>query len=93
MATSEAALAVLDDEPVRRKECALTDLEVGETPIPAESEFVVMLMLLQIFPRILNVDHTNREWKTVAGNIEQLRRIGTFVHRSGKADPSHVNYP
>jgi len=93
-ATTVAPPSGFDDEPiVRQKEWALTDLAVGETPIPAESEFVVTLMLLHIFPCILNVDHTNREWKTVAGNIKHLRRIGTFVHRSGKADPSHVNYP
>jgi len=90
-ATSAVTPAAVDDEPVvRRKDCALTDLEVGETPIPAESALTVALMLLQIFPRIFRVDYTNREWDTVAETIEDFGRIGAFVHRSGKADLSHI---
>jgi len=90
-ATSTTATpAVLDDEPVVRwKECALTDLSVGETPIPAESAMMVTLVLLQNFPRILNVGCTHREWKTVAETIKRFRRIGVLIHYSGKTDPSH----
>ena len=73
-----------DDEPIaRREDCALTDLTVGEIPIPAQSALMVTLILLQIFPRILNINYTNREWKTVAKTIKHFNRIGAFVHRSG----------
>jgi len=86
-ATSAATPTTLDDgRIVRRKECALTGLVVGETPIPAESALTVTLMLLRIFPRI--VEYTNREWKTVVKTIEDFGRMGAFVHRSGKTDPS-----
>jgi len=92
-ATSAATQAALDDKPVAPwKECALTDLAVGETPIPAESALTVTLMLLQIFPHILNVKYTNRKWKTVTETVKRFRRMGAFVHRSGMANPSHTHY-
>ena len=79
------------DEPVsRREDCALTDLEVGETPIPAGSELTVALILLQIFPHVLNVEYTNFRWETVANIIKDSRRIGAFVHRSSKPHSSQI---
>ena len=78
-----------EDPVVRWGDCALSNLEVGETPIPAGSALTVALVLLQIFPRILEVEYINREWKLVAETIDRFRRIGTFVHCSSKTDPSH----
>ena len=91
-AATSATMSCPAEEPVnyRNEDCALTDLEVGETPIPARSGLTVALTLLQIFPRILNVKYTNGEWGTVAGTIKDFRRIGGFVHRSSKAHPSHL---
>jgi len=73
-----------------RGDCVLSVLEVGETPIPEQSGLTVALVLLQNFPRITNVEYTNREWKTVQETIERCRRIGTFVHRTGEAHPPHI---
>ena len=75
---------------VQGSDCALTDLEVGEIPIPAGSGSLVSLILLHIFPRLLNVRYISQEWKAVAKTIRVFRQIGTFVHRSGKAHPPHL---
>jgi len=85
-AATRAAVLIPSNEPVvQRKDCVLVDLEVGETPIPARSGLTVALMLLQIFPRMLNVKYKNREWKTVAETVRDFRRFGGFVHQSSKA--------
>ena len=80
-----------DSKPViRREDCALTDLEVGMIPIPARSGLVIAHILLQIFPRILNVKYIWRAdggWKAVSETINDFRRIGNFVHHTGKAHP------
>ena len=78
------------EQTVQREGCALTDLEVGGIPIPARSESTVAHILLQVFPRILNVEYTNRDWKTVAETIKYFSQIATFVHRTGKAHPSRL---
>ena len=75
---------------VQGSDCALTDLEVGEIPIPAGSGSSVSLVLLQIFPRLLNVRHVDRGWGGVAKNIKTFRQTGTFVHHSGKAHSPHL---
>jgi len=82
-----------DGTVVRRGNCALTNLEVGDIPIPVQSAFTVALILLQIFPRISDVEFTNGEWRTVAETIKHFRQIGAFVHRSGKAYHQIFNYP
>jgi len=83
--TSAATLSPPDGEPfIQREGCALTDLEVGKIPIPAQSELTVAHILLQIFPRILNVEFTNQEWKTVAETVKYFRQIATFVRRTGE---------
>ena len=85
-----ATQSLSDHEPVvQRRDCALTDLEVGEIPIPAQSGSKIPFILLQIFPHILNVVYTNEQWKTVAETVNEFRQISAFVHRSGKAHPSH----
>ena len=66
------------------------DLVVGGTPIPARSGLAVAHILLQIFPRLLNVTYTNQDWKTVQETVKDFRRIGGFVHRTSKAHPLHI---
>ena len=84
-AATGASTAPPDDTPVaKREDCALTVLEVGEIPIPLGSAMTVTLVLLQIFPHILNVEYTNEEWKIVEENIKNFRQIGTFLRRMGK---------
>ena len=91
-ATSASALPSSKNEPViRREDCALTVLEVGNTPLPAQSNMEVALILFQIFPRILNIKYINKEWRAVAQTIQWLRQVATFVHRAGKAwHPTHT---
>jgi len=87
-ATSTTARSPSNSKPViRREDCALTDLEVGMIPIPAQSGLVIAHILLQIFPRILNVKWYSSEWKAVAETINDFRRIGNFVHHTGEAHP------
>ena len=74
---------------VQRRDCALTDLEVGEILIPTGSASSIFLILLQIFPHIENLKFKNQEWKAVAETIRAFRQIGAFVHRSGKVHSSH----
>ena len=92
--TSPTAQSPSDGEPVvRREDCALTDLEVGRIPIPAGSELIIAHMLLQIFPRILNVKdykYVDQGWRTIADAINDFRRIGTFVHHTGEAHPTRI---
>jgi len=90
-ATSAATISPSGGDPVfRQEDCALADLQVGEIPIPTGSVLTVAHVLLQIFPRILNIEYTNQEWKTVAETITYFRQIATFVHRAGEAYLSHL---
>ena len=91
-ATSATTPPPLDDEFIvwREEICVLTSLKVGGIPIPAGSESAITLILLQIFPCIVNIWYINEEWETVAKTILDFRRIGAFVHRSSKAHPSHL---
>ena len=79
-----------DERVVQREGCALTELAAGQIPIPAGSAPTITLILLQIFPRILDVKYINPGWRAVAESIKRFRRIGAFVHRSGKAQRSHI---
>ena len=88
--TNAATLTPSAGELVWRQDCALTDLEVGKIPIPMQSDTVVTLALLQIFPRILNIGYTSMGWRSIAGFIKNFRQFGAFVHRSGEAHPSYT---
>ena len=78
-------------EPAARQEdCVLVDLEVGEIPIPVGSASTLALILLQIFPRILNVVYTNQEWKVVAETVKDFRRIRALVRHSSKTYSSII---
>lgn len=59
--------------------CALTTLEVGNTPIPEGSALTVALALLHIFPRITIINHTNAQWGGVAGTIMLSRRLSNRI--------------
>ena len=73
-----------DKTMVRRQECVLTDLEVGEIPIPKDSASMVAMTLLYIFPRLLNIEFTGGRWGDVAEKIKVSQRIRSFVQRTGK---------
>lgn len=89
--TSAATLSdPSDSELVRQEHCALTDLEVGGIPIPAQLGLTVALVLLQIFPRIVNIGYINPEWRSIAGTIKNFRQIRAFVHHTGKARPLYT---
>jgi hypothetical protein len=74
---------------ISRTNCALTDLHVGEIPIPEGSALAVALVLLQVFPHILNIKRHNPQWKSVAETIELFKRIGGHVRYAGEA---HLPY-
>ena len=63
------------------EDCALTDLYVGEIPLPEESVLTVTLTLLHIFPRILYIGHIGEGWRKVADAISRSKQL---VHRSSK---------
>ena len=83
-ATGIGTPAPSDEVAVRRQGCVLTDLVVGEIPIPVQSAWTVTLTLLQIFPRLLNIEFIDPKWENVAENIRIVKQIGTFVHCTGK---------
>ena len=72
--------------------CALTDLQVGGTPILSASRtrLTIALVLLQIFPRILNIEYTNPQWKGVAETIETIRKVGCHVYHASKTHPPRL---
>ena len=89
-------IAALESQPLsndktspRRQDCALTNLEVGRTPLPKGFKLAVTLTLLQIFPRLLNIGFGNKRWRKVEEDIKLFKRIGTFVHHTGE---THLLY-
>ena len=78
---------------VPRQECALTSLDVGCIRIPLQSVEEITLLLLQIFPRILVIDNCNPEWEIVTRNIEEFRRLGTFVRHIGQPHSLIIDDP
>ena len=71
---------------IPRVDCALTVLQVGEAPIPQEAVPAVALTLLQVFPRIANVEHVDPRWESVVEMIKLFRRIGGRIYHASKAD-------
>ena len=91
VAANAAAIPLSDNEPVFPREgCALTDLEVGQIPIPRGSAVRIALSLLHIFPRIINIYHINREWGHVAGTIRDFKQTGAFVGHAGETSSYSV---
>ena len=66
--------------------CALTSLEVGEIHIPTQegAALKVAAILLQIFPRLLNVKFVEKKWKEVVKIIKVFKKAGVFVQHTGK---------
>jgi len=89
-ATGPGVPAPSNDSMVVRRH-ALTDLEVGEIPIPSPRDTVniVAVTLLQIFPRLLNIEFVEKKWKDVMHTIRLIKRISTFVQHTSKAYPPH----
>lgn len=75
-----------DDKPVVLwQDCALTDLEVGEIPIPEGEEAVlVTIALLQIFPDLRNIEFTEENWEDVLVFIKAAQRLGSFIQDTSK---------
>jgi len=65
-------------------DCALTELEVGETPVPEGSAMIIALTLLRIFPRLGSIEFSDEGWKEVKNAINRSREIIDF---SGKQRP------
>ena len=85
IAASTGLPAPSDDETVvRRQDCVLVELDVGETPIPRDSVLEISMVLLQIFPCLLYIEFVERKWEDVAENIRLFQRIGSFVQRTGE---------
>ena len=82
-----------DKTAVRRHDCALTDLEVGKITIQEGTTDMVAIALLQIFPRLLNVQFIERGWKDAVEIIRLTRRFSTFVQHTGKRHLSRPYYP
>jgi hypothetical protein len=80
-----------DGTGVRRKDCGLTDLTVGDIPIPEGSALTVAVALLQIFPHLLNIGYSEARWKKVVETIQLLKRIGTFIQETSKAHRSDLS--
>lgn len=59
--------------------CALTTLEVGNTPIPQGTAMIVALALLYIFPRISIINYTNTQWGGVVGTITLSKRLSSRI--------------
>jgi hypothetical protein len=50
-----------------RRDCALTDLSVGQIPMPEESVLMVALTLVRIFPNISWIEYKyNENWEKVS---------------------------
>jgi len=58
-----------------RRDCALTELEVGVAFVPEGSSLVVALTLVRIFPRIESIYAENEDWEMVLEAISLSRRI------------------
>jgi len=67
-----------------RGDCALTELDVGEIPVPEQSVLVVALTLARIFPHIERIYCADRNWDKVMDKITLFRE---FVDFSSKQPP------
>ena len=55
--------------------CALTELVVGNTPVPEGSAIIIALTLLRIFPRLDCIEFINDGWKEVGNAISCSKEI------------------
>ena len=61
--------AYIDERSFPLGDCALTDLDVGNSDIPEASVLMVALTLLRIFPRLNWIEHGGEGWEKVANAI------------------------
>ena len=67
---------------ILREDCALSYLDVGCIPMPAESTVVVALTLLRLFPHLDEIEYWGEGgWEAVADAIDTSKR---FVDHSSK---------
>ena len=64
---------------IPKTSCALTCLQVGETPILERDIFAVALILVQVFPQINSVLFIGRRWEAVEEYIRLIKQIGSCV--------------
>lgn len=57
------------------RDCALTDLLVGETPMPRSIASRVAMTLFRIFPRLTDIVHRDDGWEEVLDAIHLSREI------------------
>ena len=60
------------------EDCALTDLCVGDIPLPEESVAMVALTLLHIFPRIEYIRGSDYEWGKVGDLIYRSKQLADY---------------
>jgi len=58
-----------------REDCVLTDLEVGEIHVPEEFTSAVALILLDIFPHLDCIRHTDPSWAKVEHTIGVSKKL------------------
>jgi hypothetical protein len=77
-------LGLLTLGPQPGRDCALTDLDVGKTPMLEESALMAALTLVRIFPNIMQIDYTDENWGKVSDSIYLS---GQIVDCSSKERP------
>ena len=58
--------------------------------MPPQYSLTAVLVLLRIFPRLLNIEYVDEGWKWIADTIALSKQIDSFVHRSGTTCPPCV---
>jgi len=61
-----------------RGDCVLTELEVGEIPVPEQSVLVVVLTLVRVFPHMQSTYYVDGDWRKVMDAIFLSRKIVDF---------------
>ena len=56
-------------------DCALTELDVGETPVPEGSAMTIALTLIRIFPRLCFIECIDGGWEEVKNAINRSQEI------------------
>lgn len=65
--------------------CSVTSLDVGNIPLPSESNtsYILALGLLGVFPRLEKIEYEDGEWEDVCDLIDVCRRMGRFAFGKG----------
>jgi hypothetical protein len=81
---TEVAVPSDGETVVPRQDCALTDLDVGKIPLSQGTALKVIMALLQIFPRLINIEFIEKKWGDAVEIIRVIKRISTFVQHTSK---------